>query len=125
MLGTQSEIVIDLAKRFILEMQISSASWEHGFFRFEADGLKMGASASYQDKDGVFILGALRKKDFFDEMNLKGERLFQEIGKDKGVFILRVDSNFDYKIDFDFENSNRWKITKIDGNSGIPEGYFG
>lgn len=36
---------------------------------------------------------------------------------------LVVDSTYDYKIQFEQVKSDRWLISKMDGNDGIPTGY--
>lgn len=36
------------------------------------------------------------------------------------VLLLTVDSSFDYEIRFENADPLRWRITKMDGGSGIP-----
>lgn len=33
-----------------------------------------------------------------------------------------VDSSFEYEIKFEYEDMNRWRISKFDGGTGIPAG---
>jgi len=44
------------------------------------------------------------------------------LGNTEGVFLLTVDSNNAYEINFEYKDMNRWKISKSDGGTGIPEG---
>lgn len=55
-------------------------------------------------------------------MNNLGVNLIHLLGKEQGVFLLTINSDFDYKIDYDFENMERWGISKMNGKAGIPEG---
>ena len=38
------------------------------------------------------------------------------------LVLLVVDSSLDYRVNFEFEDMTKWKITKMDGGSGITEG---
>ncbi|MBV7542713.1 hypothetical protein [Acidovorax sp. sic0104] len=118
----QSIIVIDLAKEFISLMRKIKPSWRRAFFRFSIDSLRIGSNASYESEDGVALISALKNNLFFIQMNEKSENLFRLLGKEEGVFLLTIDSNFDYKIDFEFNDLGRWKISKMDGETGIPKG---
>jgi hypothetical protein len=46
--------------------------------------------------------------------------LMQEMGKSAGLLLITVHKNFDYKIEFEYENMNKWNIRLLDGGIGIP-----
>ncbi|WP_197664926.1 hypothetical protein [Acinetobacter venetianus] len=53
---------------------------------------------------------------------MKGQELLAAFDKTKGIFLLVIDSNFDYEINFEYHDINRWKISKLAGGTGVPEG---
>ncbi|WP_053057147.1 hypothetical protein [Luteibacter rhizovicinus] len=117
-----SAIVVDLARDLIGAARSLDADWKKAYYRFQAEELHQGASASYVSKTGVTIIGAITSGSFFDSMDDRSSRLMALLGKQKGVFLLSADESFDYKIQFEWDDLRRWEITKMDGRSGIPEG---
>jgi len=51
--------------------------------------------------------------------------LLAEIGKPRAVLLLRAGSDFSHDVKFEYDDLDRWKITKLDGRTGIPEGEPG
>ncbi|MCE5278449.1 MAG: hypothetical protein ABFD89_24330 [Bryobacteraceae bacterium] len=117
-----SAVVVDLAKNFIELVRSLDASWTKGYYRFRAEESRYGSNASYVGTSGVVLIGAIKHGSFYDSMNEKGAMLLRILGKEKGVFLLSVDSKFDYGIQFEWGDLQRWEITKMNGRSGIPEG---
>jgi len=70
----------------------------------------------------VEIIDVLRHKNFFHGIARKGQELLTAVGKTEGVFLLVTDSTFDYEIKFEYHDMNRWRISKLGGGSGVPEG---
>ena len=68
----------------------------------------------------VFIVSALDQDEFFVSMNDICLELMQEMGKSAGLLLITVHKNFDYKIEFEYENMNKWNISLLDGGIGIP-----
>ena len=122
MLEKQSEIVIDLAKEFIGTMQATNQKWKRAFFRFQLDSLKLGSIASYESENSTSLIDPFEQNSFYATMNNFGENLIRLLDKEQGVFLLTINSDFDYKIDYYFENMERWGISKMNGRTGIPEG---
>nr|EIT1518104.1 hypothetical protein [Acinetobacter baumannii] len=73
---------------------------------------------------GVEIIDVLKYKDFFQPVNMNGQELLAALGKIKGVFLLVIDANFDYEINFEYQDMNRWKISKLAGGTGVSEGII-
>jgi len=44
------------------------------------------------------------------------------LGQDTGVFVLTVRANCDFNIQYEWDDLTRWKITKLEGGTGLPEG---
>ncbi|MHB1059892.1 MAG: hypothetical protein ACYC0F_18620 [Rhodanobacter sp.] len=117
-----SAVVVDLAKEFIELVRSLDSSWTKGYYRFRAEELRYGSNASYVGASGVVLVGAIKHGPFYESMNEKGANLLRLLGKEKGVFLLSADSKFDYDIKFEWDNLQRWEITKTNGRSGVPEG---
>jgi len=122
---SKDEVVIELAKTFMDLLQRDVPGWSRAFFRFEASDLKMGSNASYEAADNVTLLSALKNSDFYRYMNDLASTLRERMGSDGRKFcvmLLSVSATFDYKIDFEYVEPGRWRISKLDGASGLPLG---
>ena len=117
-----SAVVIEIAKEFIELLRSMGPKWDKGYFRFRDEGLNYGSNASYVVAAEATIVDPFECLSFFDSMNKKGVKLLELLGKKQGLFLVTVDSKFNYDIQFEFENLNRWRITKLDGGTGVPEG---
>ncbi|MGE6919891.1 hypothetical protein [Achromobacter kerstersii] len=115
-------IVVEISKEFIGLMQRIDPNWERAYYRFRMDGGRYGSNGSYSLPSGAQLIGALQCSDFYDSANKKGYELFQALKRNKGVFLLTIDSDFNYHVDFDWEDIDRWEITKMNGSSGLPRG---
>ena len=124
-ISDSSATVVAIGKLFLDFLQKEVPNWSRGFYRFEVSSLGYGANASCVARDAVFILDALEHSDFFDEMSFLGNQLHEEMDEGKPKFcvmLLRVDSDFNYKVDFEYADCKRWRIAKLNGASGIPVG---
>lgn len=120
------ELVLKIAKRFIEYASVLTSSWDEAFLRFEGDEEASQLSSIYRigDRSSFFEADDDAEFDFtinIDKDFVSLQRLIQEIsGKSFLVCLLRVDSNFDFNLYYEFENSEKWRISKRGGASGIP-----
>ncbi len=56
-------------------------------------------------------------------MGEKAEALIKLFGKSHGVLLLRVATDARYKVDFDWDDFERWAIADDGRISGVPEAY--
>lgn len=120
-----SETVVALAKEFISAIRRIAPTWSRAFWRFESEDFRFGSNASYVTPDGVFLVPTLKEGALFDAMNSLGRQLWEcepDPRKRFCVCLLRIENTFDYEITFEREDLSKWRITKLDGKSGIPEG---
>ncbi|RKP52535.1 hypothetical protein [Trinickia fusca] len=115
-------IVIELAKEFIGLMRELEPKWSKAYYRFRSEGARYGSNASYVSDSNVSLIGALKWGDFYERMNEHGAKLLETLGKTQGVFLLTVDAEFNYDVQFDWEDLRRWEITKLNGETGLPRG---
>jgi len=115
-------LIVEIAKNFILFIKSVDPEWSKGYLRFCSDNSTSETKASYVCRSGVEIIDVLQFKDFFEHATLIGQELLKSIGKSTGLFVLIVDSNFDYKINFEYGDLEKWKISKMKGGTGIPQG---
>ncbi|MHC6186882.1 hypothetical protein ACYU0V_12180 [Acinetobacter sp. X9] len=119
-----SSLVVEIAKKFITLMMGVEPQWEKAYLRFSCNNSVTELKASFVSETGVEIIDVLKYKDFFHPMNMQGQELLAALGKIKGVFLLVIDANFDYEINFEYQDMNRWKISKLAGGTGVPEGII-
>lgn len=118
-----SDVVADLAEEFInLAMRFNPA-WTRAFYRYTHEGSRLGSNASCVANGVANLVDPFAHAAAFRKLNEIAERLFQAIGKDKAVILLIVDNNFDFDVKFEYTNMHKWSISKLDGASGIPEGF--
>jgi hypothetical protein len=116
-------LVIELAKEFMEFVRRTDPSWRKGYYRLQSEPFQFESSASWvTEGEKVTLVDAIKNGGFFDSMDKKGRQLLKLLGKDTGVFVLVIDSSFEYKIDFEYEDLNRWRISKLKGGTGIPAG---
>lgn len=117
-------IVKSLAVEFFEYISCIDDEWVIAYFRFHSSDGGYGSSGSYQDKAGrVRLFNPFEQESFFDSMNYKGRelrKLIEENGSSFCVMLLIVDSEFNFDIKFEYHDAEKWKISKMDGLTGIP-----
>ncbi|MDR3428742.1 hypothetical protein [Silvimonas sp.] len=115
-------LVIDIARSFISLVREIEPSWRKAYLRFCLRDSVSEAKGSYVHESGVDIIDVVKHKDFFHPVAQKGQDLLAALGKTEGVFLLVTDSSFDYEIKFEYQDLNRWRISKLGGGTGVPSG---
>lgn len=117
-------LVVEIAKKFITLMIDIEPQWKKAYLRFSYSNSVAETKASFVFETRIEIIDVLKHKHFFHSINVKGQELLAAFDKTKGIFLLVIDSNFDYEINFDYHDINRWKISKLAGGTGVPEGIL-
>lgn len=124
-LKNASETVINLTKEFITLVERVEPGWTRAFWRFESEDARYGSNASYESPSGIFLIGAIKQGAAYERMNELGRQLWDaepDAKKRFCVCLLVVDSAFNYELKFERQDIRKWKITKMDGASGLPAG---
>jgi len=116
-----SAVVVELAKELITLVLELEPRWQEAFFRFAEDKALYGSTASFIWDSKVEILSVFQHRPFFTSMNQRGQRLLRSLGRQEGLFLLVARSDFNYQIKFEFNDLNRWPISKLNGGTGVPE----
>jgi hypothetical protein len=122
---SSSETVVALAKTLITLLQDKFPGWKRAYFRHEASETHTSSNGSYETGSGVHLLDALSLKPQFAQLRDLFGLLREQLTHDRQRFkvaLLVVDSDFDFVIHYEFHSSDRWRITKLDGESGVPRG---
>lgn len=115
-------IVIDLVKALVAHARTTRPDWTHAYFRVQKEQNWLGSNGSLVTRAKVHLLDPFGAEDFYECMKAAAARLFASMDKERGLFVLEVDSSLDYEIHFEWTDLNRWKITKLDGAKGTPAG---
>jgi hypothetical protein len=121
----QSAAIVELAKRLIELMREIAPDWQAAYYRYQQSPGQTAANGSYVQGADVTLIGAMRHGAFYEAMGALSAGLLAEIGKPRAVLLLRAGSDFSYDVKFEYDDLDRWKITKLDGRTGIPEGEPG
>ena len=116
----ESDLIIHLAKKFIGELNEIEPEFERAFYRFYVEDRMYESSSSYTTSDDVYIVSAFDSAEFFEDMDKMCLELMQEMQKVPALLLLSIDKNFDYKIQFEYADFNKWNISLLDEASGIP-----
>jgi hypothetical protein len=125
-LDANAELTVELAKIFIQEIQSSYSTWESAYLRIDANEDSIGCRISCKRSTQIELLDVLQHKSFTNAVIEIGSQLREctpSNGKKFLVLLLVIENNFNYEIQYEYENSNRWAITKLGGGTGVPVGY--
>jgi hypothetical protein len=118
-----SALVMKLAQDLMefCDDMYTDPEWNQAFYRFVLYGKNhCGSNGCYVAGSKIDFLDDDMDDEFSRKMFKNGPKLFELLGKEKGLFLLAVDANAAYNIKFEFENLNRWNITKENDASGLP-----
>ena len=120
-----SNLVTDLARQAMRMVRATSPDWTDVFIRFNADDSHCGWKGSYVDPSGVHLFDVLQLPSESEHIRRIGSLLRDALsrnGKKFVVCLVRANSRFQYQIDFEWHDEDKWNITKLGGRSGLPEG---
>jgi len=121
-----SGIVVSLASQYIDYLEENMRNWDKAFFRFYIDeGSNYGVTASYIVDGKVTLIGSIDHNDLYSRIRKEFFLLWKKLRTHDKNFVaslLIVDFNFNFNVLFEYEDKERWVISKINSD-GIPEGY--
>ncbi|NTX28566.1 hypothetical protein HT746_15750 [Burkholderia pyrrocinia] len=81
--------------------------------------------APYTTTGGIELIPTMQHRDFIGGIVRIGVQLRDTLsnnGKKFRVCLLRANSRYSYRMDYEWNDSTRWNITKLNGASGLPDG---
>ena len=113
-------LIVEIVKQFLTLVRAIDSNWKEGYLRFSLRGSSTQIKLSYKTDFDVFIVDSLQHKELVHSIHQQGKDLLASFQKSSGLFLLKIESNLQYKIDFEYENIDRWPISQVDGATGIP-----
>lgn len=114
--------LIETVGKFISLVKDIEPQWKKAYLRFELHNSNSEIKGSIVSNSGVEIINTITHSDFLHSIHDSSQELLIKLGKDAGLFILIVDSDYNYEIKFEYQNMNKWQISKLDNGNGIPKG---
>ncbi len=115
-------ILMDILQSFVSVLGELEPQWQKAYLRVVSSDSSTEVKGSYVHPSGVDIIDVRKCKPFFHSMPDKVEAFLNALEKEEALFLIMVHSNLEYDVKFEFSDMSKWKITKMDGRSGIPEG---
>ncbi len=118
-----SASILELSHQlFDLAPQVD-ADWHEAYYRFQCEAGGTSCAAGCTGSAGAKRIDTAVGPEAFQDMNEKAEALIKLFGKSHGVLLLRVAADARYKVDFDWDDFERWPIASDGSISGVPEAY--
>ena len=115
-------LIVDIATGFASLVGRTEPRWSRAYLRLRTAGAVSEAKGSYVHEAGVEIIDVLKHSDYFSSVVQSGQDLLGALGRTEGVLLLVVDPDLHYEVMFEYQNLERWRMTKLGGGTGIPEG---
>jgi len=115
--------LIEMVKRLYKHFETLAIEYEFAYLRFHDSGSFYGVSGSYAASGDVFLMSPFKCENLFKDMTEAGLRLIRSQDHDRGVMLIVARKDREYKVHFEWSDLDRWRIDKLDGRTGIPEGF--
>jgi hypothetical protein len=120
-------IETELTKEFVHLMNEAQPGWSRAFVRFEATENSYGSQGpSYEQDSEMRILDSMKhpaRSTLLRWMGEQVQRLFLLQRTPRAVLVLAVTPDGRCEMKYEYRNLSRYRITLIDGGTGIPEGF--
>jgi hypothetical protein len=120
-----SEVIVALAQEVVAMTRRIDPLWSRAFWRFESEDSRYGSNSSYVAPSGVTLIPTVSEGATFNRLNHLGRQLWEseaDPSKRFCVCLLVIDSSLNYEVKFERSDMSKWRITKLNGASGLPAG---
>jgi hypothetical protein len=124
MIGPEAApLLLDIARSVVSLVRTIDPGWRAAYLRVVIGESVAETKMSYAHPAGVEIVDVLRHKTAFHAFAPMGEALLAALGKERGLFLLAIRPDLEYEIEFEYRDMSRWRISKLNGGNGLPEGF--
>ena len=115
-------LTVDLVKAFAREMPTVDAAWQRAFLRIALAPGVAEVKASYVGSRGVELVDVMAHKPFIHWVSGVAGQLRDSLqaASPFKVALVVLNADFSYEVKYEFENPQRWAISKLNGGSGLP-----
>ena len=122
-----SAITIEMAKCLVTSMRAMAVEWRTAYVRIQFIPGVQECKGCYVSDSEVQLFDVFKHKPMIASLQALGERLRDATsnnGRQFCVALLEVSSALDYEIHYEWQDASRWRISKLNGGSGMPEGLL-
>ncbi|HEX7690435.1 MAG TPA: hypothetical protein VF453_22195 [Burkholderiaceae bacterium] len=118
-------LTVELVKAFARELASIDRAWQRAFLRLAAQPGVTEVKASLVGSRGVEIVDVVAHKPFFHWANGIVGQLRDSLPSTSPfkVALVELNADFSYEVKYEFDNAQRWAISKLNGGSGLPTEY--
>lgn len=118
-------LVVEMMKGLVSILRASDPNWGKAYLRVLLQVDRAQVCGSYIHESEVDLIDAMQHGKAMQDIAKLGRRLLSAVGKEEGLILLEIESNLQYEIRFEYDDMERWKIDKMEGNTGLPVGLDG
>ena len=118
-----SALILELSHQLFDLVPGAEPDWSEAFYRFRCQESGSSSAACCTCASGTKRIDTATGPEAFVAMDEKAESLIKLFGKSHGVLLLRVAADARYKVEFDWEDFDRWPITVDGAISGVPAAF--
>ncbi|MGN6653665.1 hypothetical protein [Trinickia sp.] len=119
-------LIVELAKHVVDYMRTTFPAWHEVYVRIDTPSdSQRGARVSYVDANGVTLIDVMEHRALIAGIIDIAPQLRESLannGRKFCVGLFRANARLDYHFDFEWNDPNKWAMTKLRGGTGLPVG---
>jgi hypothetical protein len=115
-----AKTTVEMAAATVEFMVERGEPWDCAYYRYVETDALWGSNGSFRHGGRVTLFSVSRDGSYLDAMNDVSRQVLEHLGKKRAVLLLTVGVDMTYKLDFEFDDMDRWKISRAEGRTGIP-----
>ena len=121
------KLIIDIAKQFLSYAFESPNNWHEAYLRYSGNKNASGLTSIYRHGQiaEFYDFDEDLEDQFYEDVRASLKKLQDAVtaqqGKEFCVCLLSINPECDYHFYYEYEDTEKWEISKMDGQSGIPQ----
>jgi len=119
-----SRLTIEIAGTLVGLAGDFDPAWERAWFRFESDGNNTSANTTIEKNGEAWLIPTTSSGGRVRSMSELAEQMREHLdfaGRKFRVALVEVQPDLKFMIEYEFDDPNRWRMTKLGGASGFPK----